>query len=96
MPHYPASQEATVKWSFPGDTSDLSHYIVKAVTDGEQNVELPVHDVQEKTAILRPLYLSSKYSVTVTAIYKDGTEQKSSAEFFGESSRFIQQPHMWQ
>ena len=81
-----------MEWSFPGDISDLSHYIVKAMTDGEQDVEVAVHDVQDKAAILGPLYLSSKYTITVTAVYRDSIEKKSSAEFFSECGGYIQQP----
>ena len=78
-----------VEWSFPGDTSELAHYVVKAETDGEQAVESVVHDVQEKKAILKPLHVSSKYTVTVTAVYRDGIERETSTEFFNKCGEFI-------
>jgi len=64
---------------------------VKAETDGEQDVKTIVHDVLGKKAILKPLHLSSKYTVIVTAVYRDGIERKCSGEFFGECGGFIQQ-----
>ena len=88
---YSASHEAMVEWSFPGDISELAHYIVKAETDGQQAVKTIVHDVLEKKAILKPLHLSSKYTVTVTAVYRDGIERECSVEFFKECGGFIQQ-----
>lgn len=91
-PHHLSSQKATVEWSFPGDISELCHFTVKAETDEEPNVvELTIHDVHEKKAILSPLRVSSNYTVTVTAVYSDGIKRESSAEFFSECGQFIQQ-----
>jgi len=86
----PGADEATVEWSFPGDISDLSHYMVKAEADGEEKpIELTIHDVQKKEAILRPLPLSSKYTVAVTAVYRDGFETKGIREFFNKCGGYI-------
>lgn len=81
IPHYSASHEAMVEWSFGGDITELASYIVKAKTDGEQAVESIVHDVQEKKATLKPLHVPSLYTVTVTAVYRDGIEKEISTEF---------------
>lgn len=91
--HYSGSPEAKVEWSFLGDFSELSHYIVKAQTDGKPNVELTIRDVREKTAILKPLHLSSKYTVTIAAVYRDGVKKESSAEFSSRYGELIQQPY---
>lgn len=66
---------------------------MKAKTDGKPNVELTIRDVREKTAILKPLHPSSKYTVTITAVYRDGVKKKSSAEFSSRYGGFIQQPY---
>lgn len=91
-----AYQEVMVEWSFPGKNTDLLSYIVKAETDGHQAVESIVHNVQERKVILKPLHLSLMYTITVTAVYRDGIERKSSTEFFRKYGGFTQQPYtLW-
>ena len=83
------SCEAMVEWLFPGDTAELFRYKLKVEMDREQTKELAISDVQEKRAVLKSLPLSSKYRVTVTAVYKDKIEKESSAEFFSDCGGYL-------
>lgn len=89
------SCEAMVEWSFPGDAAELSCYKVKVEMDRGQPVQLTISDVQEKTAVLKSLPLSSKYRVTVTAVYKDRIEKESSAEFFSDCGGYLLLVHVF-
>ena len=79
-PTFWGSSEATVKWTFAGDDSDLFRFNVHV--DGREDVEVRASD---REAEVRELLPSAINRVTVTAVYKDGRQTECSCNYQNNS-----------
>ena len=66
-PEFRGSQNATVKWEFPGEDTDLSGFCVQVNDDGVTEV-----GASTREAAIGGLRLSAINHIDITAMYKDG------------------------
>ena len=80
---YPGSPRGTVKWSFPGQSTDLLNFQVTVKTDGRDQITKEAAPTQRQAEIdgLHPL---ARSTVTVEAVYKDEFRTNTNVEFSSE------------
>ena len=75
------STQATVEWSFPANCSDLSQFrVIIRKEDSGEVVDEVVVAAEKRLAQIDGLKPSTKYSVTVAAVYNDGGLKQSRKE----------------